>query len=301
MPRRGERAPAVALAQAGVSALRLGTRSSPLALVQARAVAAAIGATQDVEIVTSSDRPSGDVLDKSRWVAGIEWALLDGSLDLAVHSAKDVPFDLPDGLELIGAPVRADARDALCGSGVARRAPGGGPHRHEQPAPGGPAPGAAAGPGRLRPPRQRGHAAAPPGGRRLRGDRPGDGRPRPPRARRRRTARRARPVTRAGLSRARGAERGCRGGRAIAGLRDTAAEAALRCERAVVGALGAGCHTPLGVHAVTAAGGGLSLRAFVGRDDGTEWIRDELVGADPVELGRALARRLLAAGAGEML
>ncbi len=284
-----------------MSALRLGTRSSPLALVQARAVAAAIGATQDVEIVTSSDRPSGDVLDKSRWVAGIERALLDGSLDLAVHSAKDVPFDLPDGLELIGAPVRADARDALCGAASLDALPAG----------------ARIGTSSLR------RAAQ------LRALRPDldvcalhgnvD-------TRLRRLAAgdfAAIVLAMAGLDRlGRGGGvpldelvpspgQGClaleartgdaAAAAAIAGLRDTAAEAALRCERAVVGALGAGCHTPLGVHAVTAAGGGLSLRAFVGRDDGTEWIRDELVGADPVELGRALARRLLAAGAGEML
>ncbi len=284
-----------------MSALRLGTRSSPLALVQARAVAAAIGATHDVEIVTSSDRPSGHVLDKSRWVAGIERALLDGSLDLAVHSAKDVPFDLPDGLELIGAPVRADARDALCGAASLDALPAG----------------ARIGTSSLR------RAAQ------LRALRPDldvcalhgnvD-------TRLRRLAAgdfAAIVLAMAGLDRlGRGGGvpldelvpspgQGClaleartgdaAAAAAIAGLRDTAAEAALRCERAVVGALGAGCHTPLGVHAVTAAGGGLSLRAFVGRDDGTEWIRDELVGADPVELGRALARRLLAAGAGEML
>ena len=58
--------------------------------------------------------------DKSRWVKEIEEALLDGRADLAVHSAKDVPGELPDGLSIVGVPERADARDAVCGAaGVA--------------------------------------------------------------------------------------------------------------------------------------------------------------------------------------
>ena len=48
--------------------------------------------------------------DKSRWVDTIEQALLAGEIDLAVHSAKDVPGELAEGLELLGAPARADAR-----------------------------------------------------------------------------------------------------------------------------------------------------------------------------------------------
>ena len=58
--------------------------------------------------------------DKSRWVKELEEALLDGRADLAVHSAKDVPGELPDGLSIVGVPERADARDAVCGAaGVA--------------------------------------------------------------------------------------------------------------------------------------------------------------------------------------
>ena len=50
----------------------------------------------------------------------LEEALLDGRADLAVHSAKDVPGELPDGLSIVGVPERADARDAVCGAaGVA--------------------------------------------------------------------------------------------------------------------------------------------------------------------------------------
>src|ERR687894_615998 len=55
--------------------------------------------------------------DKSRFVKEIEEALLAEEIDLAVHSAKDVPGELPDGLSIVGVPERADPRDALCGAG----------------------------------------------------------------------------------------------------------------------------------------------------------------------------------------
>ena len=54
--------------------------------------------------------------DKARFVKEIEDALLRGEVDLAVHSAKDVPGELPDGLAIVGVPERADPRDALCGA-----------------------------------------------------------------------------------------------------------------------------------------------------------------------------------------
>ncbi len=281
-------------------ALRLGSRSSPLALVQARAVAAAIGATRPVEIVTRSDRPAAGVEDKSRWVAGIERALLDGEIDLAVHSAKDVPVELPAGLVLIGAPARADARDALCGAGSLAALEAG----------------ARVGTSSLRRTAQ------------LRALRPDlelcelhgnvD-------TRLRRLAAgdfAAIVLAMAGLDRlgrpggapldelvpapgqgtlvleARADDADARA--AVEAVRDGAAEASLAAERALVEALGAGCHTPLGAHA-RPGDGGLELRAFVGRPDGSAWIRDELSGPDPEALGRELARRLLLAGAGEML
>src|SRR5207302_5905403 len=53
---------------------------------------------------------------KSRWVSALERALLDEQIDLAVHSAKDVPAELAEGLELVAIPERADARDAICGA-----------------------------------------------------------------------------------------------------------------------------------------------------------------------------------------
>src|SRR5215217_1934376 len=95
--------------------VRLATRGSALALAQARLVAGLL----DDEVELVEVRTSGDarraVGDKSRWVKEIEEALLDGRADLAVHSAKDVPGVLPEGLAIVGVPERADARDALCG------------------------------------------------------------------------------------------------------------------------------------------------------------------------------------------
>jgi len=98
-----------------LSPLRIGTRGSRLALAQARAVAAAIGAgTELVEITTAGDvdRARGD---KSRWTGALEAALVAVDIDLAVHSAKDVPADLAEGTALVAAPRRADPLDVLVG------------------------------------------------------------------------------------------------------------------------------------------------------------------------------------------
>jgi hydroxymethylbilane synthase len=100
--------------------LRLGTRGSALALRQAGTVAAALehrGASVEVVAIrTSGDAHTGSLLaagGKGLFVKEIEEALLDGRVDLAVHSLKDVPASLPDGLALAATPVRGDARDAL--------------------------------------------------------------------------------------------------------------------------------------------------------------------------------------------
>lgn len=102
--------------------LRLGTRGSPLALWQARTVAARIGEASDrlceiITIKTSGDRlqeaPLSDVGGKRLFVKEIEDALLRGDVDLAVHSSKDMPADLPDALTLAGVLPREDPRDAI--------------------------------------------------------------------------------------------------------------------------------------------------------------------------------------------
>ncbi|MGI8507203.1 MAG: hydroxymethylbilane synthase, partial [Solirubrobacteraceae bacterium] len=96
--------------------MRIGTRGSALALAQAEWVAALLGdGVEIVKINTLGDR-GALAQDKSRWVSELERALLDGRIDLAVHSAKDVPTELGEGLELVAIPERADARDAICGA-----------------------------------------------------------------------------------------------------------------------------------------------------------------------------------------
>ena len=87
----------------------------------------------------------------------------------------------------------------------------------------------------------------------------------------------------------------------VAAIDDPAAARALAAERALVRALEADCHTPVGAHARVLASDELRLRAFVGAADGSAWVRDELDGSDPERLGAAVAQRLLSAGAREVL
>ena len=77
-----------------------------------------------VPITTSGDvsRAAGD---KSRFVKELEEELLAGRIDLAVHSAKDVPGELPEGLAIVAVPERADPRDALCGAAALDALPAG--------------------------------------------------------------------------------------------------------------------------------------------------------------------------------
>jgi len=105
-----------------VTALRIATRGSALALAQARWVAARIEAqlsqpTELVPITTSGDRLKGISLaefgGKGLFVKEIEEAVLEGRADLAVHSAKDLPAGLAAGLAVVAWPEREDPRDAL--------------------------------------------------------------------------------------------------------------------------------------------------------------------------------------------
>lgn len=101
--------------------LRIGTRGSQLALWQARAVAMRLEAFGiDAELVlikTSGDRlqsaPMSEVGTKRLFVKEIEDALLAGEVDAAVHSAKDMPAELPDGLTIAATLPREDPRDAF--------------------------------------------------------------------------------------------------------------------------------------------------------------------------------------------
>ena len=114
--------------------LRIGTRGSPLALIQARLVRAALAAlipelaeetaVEVVPIVTSGDRVQDRTLEeiggKGLFTREIEDGLLAGALDLAVHSMKDMPTRLPDGLIIAAFLPREDPRDGLLASGVPR-------------------------------------------------------------------------------------------------------------------------------------------------------------------------------------
>jgi hydroxymethylbilane synthase len=105
--------------------IRIGTRRSALALAQSgmmqRAIASAMGLTIEqvvlVEIVTTGDRIQDrrllEVGGKALFTKEIEEALLDGRVDIAVHSMKDVPAEQPPGLTLAAIPEREDARDAF--------------------------------------------------------------------------------------------------------------------------------------------------------------------------------------------
>jgi hydroxymethylbilane synthase len=292
--------------------IRLGTRGSALALAQARWVAEQF--QDDVELVTittSGDRasthaphpspPEGG--DKARFVKEIEEALMASEIDLAVHSAKDVPGELPEGLAIVGVPPRADPHDALCGARSLDAL----------------AEGAVVGTASVR--RRAQLLALRPDldVRELRGNVD---------TRLRRLAEGtfdAIVLAQAGLDRLGRGDEGaplpelvpapgqgclalevrsqdCATVRAAAGLTDSAAFTELFAERALVTALEASCHTPIGAHAVSSADA-LTLAAFVGLPDGSHWIRDELSGdsADPAALGEMVGERLLGAGANELL
>jgi hydroxymethylbilane synthase len=105
--------------------LRIGSRGSPLALVQAREVlsrlSAACGAPAEqieIKVIRTSgdaiqDRPLAEAGGKGLFTKEIEEALLSGAIDLAVHSSKDMPTVLPAGLVLSAFLPREDARDAF--------------------------------------------------------------------------------------------------------------------------------------------------------------------------------------------
>jgi hydroxymethylbilane synthase len=296
--------------------LRLGTRGSALALAQAHQVARSLEeaepglAVELVEIKTSGDESSrtaaSSIGDKSRFVKEIEEALLAGEIDLAVHSAKDVPGVLPDGLAIVGVPEREDARDALCGSAASldelREGASVGTsslRRRAQLL--------AARPDlqvselrgnvdtRLRKLAEGSHDAvvlAVAGLKRLGRD---DGSPLP--------ATLMTPAPGQGCLALEARRDDARAAELAGRLTDRGALTRLTAERALVERLDATCETPVGSYAELDADGTLRLSAFVGTPDGATWIRDTLDGpaADAAALGREVGERLLAAGAAEVL
>lgn len=119
--------------------VRIGTRGSPLALWQANWVATALQRhharlqTEIVVIRTEGDRNRHDPLPqiggKGLFVKDIEEALLRGEIEVAVHSMKDMPTDLPDGLHISAVPPRAEVRDAFVGKDGRRLTQIDGPRR----------------------------------------------------------------------------------------------------------------------------------------------------------------------------
>jgi hydroxymethylbilane synthase len=105
-----------------VTTLRLGSRGSQLALFQARLVAQRIvdagGPSAEIIVIKTSgdrlaDRPLSEVGGKRLFVKEIEDALLSNEIDLAVHSSKDMPAELPAGLQIVAVLPREDPADAL--------------------------------------------------------------------------------------------------------------------------------------------------------------------------------------------
>jgi hydroxymethylbilane synthase len=108
--------------------LRLGTRGSPLALAQARKVAAAIetaqrwpdGWVQIVEIKTTGDkiqdRPLAEIGGKALWTKELDRALLEGEVDFCVHSMKDVESIRPKEIHIAAVRPRGDVRDRIVGA-----------------------------------------------------------------------------------------------------------------------------------------------------------------------------------------
>lgn len=290
--------------------MRIGSRGSSLARVQADHVAKLLGGAEVVIIATSGDQPAlgaGDgapASDKSRWVDTIERALLAGEIDLAVHSAKDVPTELAPGLALLGAPGRAPAEDAVCGAESLAALPDG----------------AHIGTSSLR--RAAQLLAARPdlqisslkgnvdtrlgklggsldaivlahaGLRRLGREReigalldPETFVPSPGQGVLALEGRAGDPAATA----------------AAASITDHAVLSCLRAERELARALQASCNTPLGAWCRPEQDGRLQLRGWVGLPDGSAWIADEMEGEQPERLAQAVAGRMQSVGAGEML
>jgi len=307
--------------------LNVGTRGSQLALWQAHAVARRIAeaggpSCRIVVIKTSGDRlqdaPLSEVGGKRLFVKEIEDALFRGDIDIAVHSSKDMPALLPDGLAIGGVLAREDPLDAVVlPEGRALTAS----TVEELVAELGQSP--SIGTGSVRRVAQLMRLL--PGARfeAIRGN----------------LDTRLKKIDRgehdalvlaaAGLRRLGFASRisftlpvsacvpapgqgivavevranDARAGALVARIDDTAARAALDAERAVIEALGGGCQTPIGALATPETGGRLSLVAAVVALDGSRAVRAHANGsrAEAAVLGRRVAKQLIDDGAEEIL
>ena len=299
--------------------LRIATRRSQLALWQAEHVAALLRAAHPslpVELVPMStqgdrvlDRALAEVGGKGLFVKELEVAMQEGRADIAVHSMKDVPSELPPGFCIAAVLPRANPLDAFLSLRHARF--------EDLPA------GARVGTSSPRRQAQLRHARPDLRLELLRGNVDT------------RLRRLEEGVLDAILLACAGLERLGLGGRitqpldlelslpavgqGVIGIEcredDAASRAALAAlhheesfvrlvaERAFAQALGGSCHSPIAAHATLADGGSLTLRGFVGAPDGGEVYRDLERGAaaEAEATGRRLAARMLAAGAGALL
>lgn len=292
--------------------LVIGSRGSQLALWQAKWIGARLaerGHETRIEIIKTTgdkitDVPLAKVGTKGLFTKEIEEALLDKRIDLAIHSLKDLPTEIPAGLALAAVPEREDPRDALVGAGL-----------EDLPA------GAKVGTSSLR------RAAQ------LRVMRPDleiesvrgnlD-----TRVRKLDEGRyRAIVLASAGLARLGWAHRIAeilspdvmcpavgQGALAVetraagearnicAALDHAATRAAVTAERAVLATLGGGCQVPIGAHAIV-DGDAVRLIGVVIAPDGTRAVRNKGTGAvaDAEEIGRRVGRALLEDGAREIL
>lgn len=280
--------------------IAIGSRGSQLALWQARHIAAklnASGVETRLEIIkTTGDRiqdvPLSQVGGKGLFTKEIEEALLDHRIDLAVHSLKDMPSELPAGLTLAAIPEREDPRDALIGLALA--------------------PGGRVGTSSLRRSVQLMQLYRDLKIEMLRGNI--DTRIRKLEEGQYDTI----VLAAAGLRRLGLADRIAahlpirvmvpavgQGALAIetrddhgeaqkiaAMLDHEASRIAITAERAFLAVFGGGCQVPIGAHA-TLDGANIHLRAFVSEPDGSNAKRGELTGTDAIGLGKKLAEELL--------
>jgi hydroxymethylbilane synthase len=302
-----------------VKTLRLGSRGSQLALFQARLVAERVHsaggpACEIVVIKTSGDRlqeaPLSDIGGKRLFVKEIEDALISREVDLAVHSSKDLPAVLPDGLEVGAVLEREDPRDALVL-----------PINPESTAQGPESPRIGTGSvRRIAQLRQRFPTAeflnvrgnldtrlrkldagdydllvlAAAGLRRL-----GFG----ARISVSLSIEECVPAPGQGIIAIEIRADDSEAREAVARVNNEEAWSALAAERALVTALGGGCQMPLGGIAVAADGHAIELHAVVASLDGARIIRYKKIGArrDAATLGRAVAEELLKRGAADVL
>ena len=306
----------------GRRTFRIGTRGSQLALWQARTVAQLIersGSRAEIVVIkTSGDRlqeaPLSETGGKRLFVKEIEDALLQGTVDLAVHSAKDMPAVLPDGLELAATLPREDPRDALVvrahGTADVRQALS---SLGERPS---------FGTSSVR--RAAQLAALVPGAsfRAIRGN--VDTRLRKLDAQEydalvlavagmKRLGFGSRisatipavdcvPAPGQGIVAVEIRQEDDEVRQILSGIHDEAAGVALTAERAVVSALGGGCQLPLGAFAVL-TGDRLDLHGIVATLDGTRVVRQRISGrvSEPAEAGHELAEELARGGATAIL